>query len=100
MEENNLVDDMNTHLDRCIAVYLAALKLHDGLKCKKCGWIQGSAKKGFEYYYCKHLTDKTERYLKEAHSKAVHQLSNGIADFVDARKRSFSKEDESVGERK
>lgn len=42
--------------------YMAAF----GTTCKKCGIKQGVPYKGFQIYYCKHVSDRIDRKLRPA----------------------------------
>lgn len=68
----------NRKCDALIQIQLLMCIIYDGTKCKICGVIQGEPKKGFEKYYCEHLTKNLDRrFLKER--KMIANKMMGIA---------------------
>ena len=52
-------------LDKLIVSHIKLTVEHEGKICKTCGIIQGKTSKGFEKYYCEHLTKKIDKKLKK-----------------------------------
>lgn len=63
--------EINSRLDKLIIVDLMISSIYDGLKCKKCGIIQGTAQKGVDKYYCEHLSEKVDKILKPISKELV-----------------------------
>lgn len=53
-------------LNTLIVLKMELHHTYDGTACKTCGVVQGTPHKGWNRYYCKHLTDKIDRAFKES----------------------------------
>ena len=56
---------IENELDNIIITHLKLTNESSGIICKKCGIIQGKSFKGFNRYYCRHLTKKIDNELKK-----------------------------------
>ena len=56
---------LKQELDELVITNLRLTENEEGNKCKVCGITQGQPLKGFEKYYCQHLTDRIDRKLKK-----------------------------------
>ena len=54
---------IDNKLDILIAIDLLWCKLFDGWTCEKCGIVQGESRKGWNKYYCEHITKSIDRKL-------------------------------------
>ncbi len=70
-----LIDrDIDDELDRLILIELKKYNLAIGKKCKVCGIVQGSPKKGWRRYFCKHLEDNLHKEMKEEKEKITKKI--------------------------
>lgn len=58
-------EEINGEMDKLIEAELKLTKQSDGMKCPRCGVIQGNPLKGFDHYYCKHTTKKIDVIFKK-----------------------------------
>ena len=62
---------------------------YEGVKCKKCGVVQGKQRKGFKKFYCEHYINKIERKTKplwkNCHRLLGCYLSSIIPDKINSK---------------
>jgi len=58
-------NDLYNELDNLIIKELKFSLEYDGLTCKKCGSVQGTAQKGVKKYYCEHISARIDKKLKK-----------------------------------
>lgn len=56
---------LQQELDELVITNLRLTEGEEGNKCKVCDITQGQPLKGFEKYYCQHVTDRIGRKLKK-----------------------------------
>ena len=52
-----------------------------GTKCSKCGILQGSKYKGFDPYYCNHLSHSIDKKLRVKNKKVLRELLNWFTSY-------------------
>lgn len=72
-------NDMNDELDELITKRFKLIQSFDGQVCKKCRVIEGKPLKGFRKYYCKHLSRRIDRMLREDKNRAIKRLGDFIS---------------------
>lgn len=61
-------------MDKLVRDSIIFTRSFDGKKCKICGFVQGFPHRGFDRYYCKHITKRVDDYLKEEKERITHKL--------------------------
>lgn len=65
-------------LNNVIKEHFFMLSEHENQVCKKCGVIQGRPNKGFNKYYCRHLTEKIDNKLKKEKERICENLIHSL----------------------
>lgn len=74
--------EIELRLDKLIAVDVMMSSIYDGLKCKKCGIVQGTAHKGVDKYYCEHLSEKIDKILNPITEELFYQTLVSTGEFI------------------
>ena len=65
-------------LNNIIKEHFSILSENEDKVCKRCGVIQGKPNKGFDKYYCRHLTKKIDNKLKKEKEEICENLIHSL----------------------
>ena len=68
--------------DEVVRIEFALYWKYEGVKCKKCGVVQGKPKKGFDKYYCEHYRNKIGRKIKELNKETLSFLGRHLSSIL------------------
>ena len=66
-------------IDKLVYDNLIFTKSFNGIKCNRCGVIQGLPNKGFKRYYCEHITKRIDDYQKEETKRISDEIVKEVA---------------------
>ena len=71
LEKRELLEE----LDYSNIKYLLLTTKYEGYICKVCGIIQGKPNKGFQRYFCKHITKLIDNKMKKENKKIIEKIT-------------------------
>jgi len=76
---------------RNLQIEFALYWKYEGVKCKKCGVVQGKPKKGFKKFYCEHYCNKIERKMKKLNKETMKFLGMYLSSILPEQKETNHK---------
>lgn len=75
---NSSQGELERELDSSNILYLWVSALFKDIKCPICGVIQGKPYKGFQRFFCKHITKRIDDFMKPINKKLVQDILKNV----------------------